>query len=139
MSDRHTKIPYNIAFNSSENNPTEENLKKLKKVVDKQSYIAYNQSSGTDRAKKKKKFRRYESMSKKSICEALIENCEDVMRFYFSKYSKKEVEFAEYRKVIEKWYSGTSTTLSMLNLSQVITEKMYNYYNDCLIGLYFAY
>lgn len=47
------KIPYNIAFNSSENNPTEENLKKLKKVVDKQSYIAYNQSSGTDRAKKK--------------------------------------------------------------------------------------
>lgn len=53
LSDRHTKIPYNIAFNSSENNPTEENLKKLKKVVDKQSYIAYNQSSGTDRAKKK--------------------------------------------------------------------------------------
>lgn len=41
-------------------------------------------------------------MSKKSICEALIENCENVMRFYFSKYSKKEVEFAEYRKVIEK-------------------------------------
>lgn len=138
MSDRHTKIPYNIAFNSSENNPTEENLKKLKKVVDKQSYIAYNQSSGTDRAKKNN-FRRYESMSKKSICEALIENCEDVMRFYFSKYSKKEVEFAEYRKVIEKWYSGTSTTLSMLNLSQVITKKMYDYYNDCLTGLYFAY